>query len=348
MTEHPHKLLSISIAITQRCNLSCFYCSRNAGPTETLDFGLEDLANVLRSLQEYRAHQVKVFALSGGEPFLHPEFFSFLDAIAHHGYGITLNSNLTLLPERMLQRLKSYPIYKIVTTFDGCQECTHDGVRGGGSFRKTSKNIKRLVDSGFKIFIKTVLRKENLAELEGIVCMGQALGVQRVGVHRRCALGRARIMTDGITFAEALPYLEACYCRAKELGIEFSYDDPLKIFVDPELVEYRDELLGELAGCSAGKYMLNILTDGSVVPCPAFCVGIANICRDTVENIFENNPVLTKLRTRGVHSCSSCVYTNICGGCRSRSLSSSGDFFDEDPLCPMVRRTASSAKSFPS
>jgi radical SAM protein with 4Fe4S-binding SPASM domain len=345
--EHPHKLLSVSIAITQRCNLSCFYCSRNAGPTKKLDFRLEDLENILQSLQAYRAHQVKVFALSGGEPLLHPEFFGFLEAISRHGYGVMLNSNLTFLPERVLQRLKSYPVYKIVTTFDGSQESTHDAVRGVGSFRKTSKNIRRLVDSGFRVFIKTVLRKDNLAELEGIVYLGQALGVQKVGVHRRCALGRARSMTDALTFEDAAPHLEACYRRAEELGIEFSYDDPLKIFVDPELVERREELLDQPAGCSAGKYSINILTDGSVVPCPAFGVGNANIFRETVEDIFENNPVFRKLRTRGIHSCSSCAYTNICGGCRSRSFSSSGNISGDDPLCPMVRSAASSSKSTP-
>ena len=112
-------------------------------------------------------------------------------------------------------------------------------------------------------------------------------------------------MTDGLTFREALPYLEACYRHAQELGIAFSYDDPLKIFVDPELIRHRDGLLHETAGCSAGKYMINVLTDGSVVPCPAFDVGVANIFRDTVENIFENNHVFRKLRIRGNHACSS-------------------------------------------
>ena len=345
--EHPHKLLGVSIAITRRCNLSCFYCSRNAGPGQRLDFALEDVGSLLRSLRAYDDQQGKVIALSGGEPFLHPEFFGVMDMIACHGYGIMLNSSLTSLPSHALQRLTSYPIRKIVTTFDGGQESTHDAVRGRGSFRKTSRNFRLLVDSGFPVSIKTVLRKENLAELESIVRLARSLGARKVGVHRQCALGRARIMTDGLTFREALPYLEACYRHAQELGIAFSYDDPLKIFVDPELIRHRDGLLHETAGCSAGKYMINVLTDGSVVPCPAFDVGVANIFRDTVENIFENNHVFRKLRIRGNHACSSCAYTNICGGCRSRSFSSFGDMFGLDPLCPIVTRSATPSEGTP-
>lgn len=330
-------LKSISVAITQKCNLSCYYCSRDAGK-EKEEMSLQEFQQIIASLKKYKKNQAEVVAISGGEPFLHPSFFNFLETLQAQGLGATINSNLIILPTEFLDRLDNFKIYKIVTSLDGSTSETHDLVRGRGNFQRTTENIKRLTERGYRVNLKTVIRKENISELEDIVRLGSILGIKKVGFHRICTIGRAKDFSNDLRLDDYLSILQRCYALAGELNIGFSYDDPLKIFVDPELIKFRDQLIDCYSGCAAGKYMLNIMTDGSVVPCPAFEVSVANIFTSSVEEIFESNPHFKKLRERETHKsyCSTtCSYTKICGGCRARALATHGDMYGNDPLCPI-------------
>ncbi len=330
-------LKSISVAITQKCNLSCYYCSRDAG-REKEEMSLQEFQHIITSLKAYKKNQAEVVAISGGEPFLHPDFFKFLETLQAQGLGATINSNLTLLPADFLEKLGNFKIYKIVTSLDGSMSETHDLIRGRGNFQRTTENIKRFTERGYRVNLKTVIRKENIAELEEIVRLGSRLGIEKVGVHRICTVGRAKDFSNDLRLEDYLSTLQSCYAIAEELNVGFAYDDPLKIFVDPELIRFRDQLVECYSGCAAGKYMLNIMTDGSVVPCPAFEVPVANIFTSSVEETFESNPHFKKLRERefpGSYCSTTCDYTKICGGCRARALAIQGNMYGNDPLCPI-------------
>jgi radical SAM protein with 4Fe4S-binding SPASM domain len=89
-------------------------------------------------------------------------------------------------------------------------------------------------------------------------------------------------------------------------------------------------------GCSAGRGFVYIKPDGDVWPCPFVEASCGNVREMPFTTIWEASPVFEDLRDRETRlkgSCSECVYRRLCGGCRGRSLATSGDYLAEDPSC---------------
>lgn len=97
----------LRVAITDRCNLSCFYCHNEGqehggkGTFLPLDY-VKTMCKWFRDNDIY----VQVVNITGGEPLLHPD----LDAILSECNTITkeihLNTNATLLSEERIRTLK--------------------------------------------------------------------------------------------------------------------------------------------------------------------------------------------------------------------------------------------------
>ena len=89
------------------------------------------------------------------------------------------------------------------------------------------------------------------------------------------------------------------------------------------------------AVCSAGKSSLDILPDGTILPCRRLPIALGNILKDNIYEIWFNSDVLWNLRNPSnlKGKCSGCEYLDRCGGCRAMSLAVSDDYLAEDPLC---------------
>ncbi len=101
-------------------------------------------------------------------------------------------------------------------------------------------------------------------------------------------------------------------------------------------VRFKDgpmELLG--APCIIGTEGLCLMPDGAVLPCRRFPIPIGNLLDTSLEELWESE-ILVRLRKkenlRG--KCRNCEFSS-CRGCRSLALALSGDFFEEDPHCPL-------------
>lgn len=62
---------------------------------------------------------------------------------------------------------------------------------------------------------------------------------------------------------------------------------------------------------------------------------LGNIKKDNLEDIWINNKVLKELRDKNAlkDSCSQCESRFICGGCRARAYTITGDYLAGDPGC---------------
>lgn len=82
--------------ITERCNLNCYYCLQHA-----------DTRNVAVGEIDYRfigrRSTPLLFHLTGGEPFLVPNFVALVNHIQDQGHYVSINTNLTINPDKFLQ-----------------------------------------------------------------------------------------------------------------------------------------------------------------------------------------------------------------------------------------------------
>jgi len=91
-----------------KCNYRCPYCWWHGRWQEIANQnfypGLERLVSTWERV--YRLYGPAHIDISGGEPFLYPDFLEFISAIAHY-HGLAINTNLSFEPARMIEKVKN-------------------------------------------------------------------------------------------------------------------------------------------------------------------------------------------------------------------------------------------------
>jgi MoaA/NifB/PqqE/SkfB family radical SAM enzyme len=103
--------LLVQVELTEACNLSCRFCYNSQRPVFN-----ETASTILQTLAEQEVMQV---TLSGGEPLLHPSFFSILDQAVKSFPHVILLSNGTLMDERTLDLLHTKDILSVSISIHG-------------------------------------------------------------------------------------------------------------------------------------------------------------------------------------------------------------------------------------
>jgi radical SAM protein with 4Fe4S-binding SPASM domain len=107
--------------------------------------------------------------------------------------------------------------------------------------------------------------------------------------------------------------------------------------------EYSNPMIAQLAdfigGCGAGRFYINLEPNGDIYPCVFFPheeeVKLGNILVDNFEEIWKEEPLLSKLRDKKILKghCGKCDSRNTCGGCRARAYNYFNDILAPDPGC---------------
>lgn len=108
-----------AVEISNRCNAACPTCI--ADNQQTFELGAADVRAMVDRLLRDQG-RVDAFAISGGEPTLHPELFAILDAVSRPEIGrIALNSNGLRIAEddALLDGLARYPNLYVALHQDG-------------------------------------------------------------------------------------------------------------------------------------------------------------------------------------------------------------------------------------
>ncbi len=133
------------------CNLACRHCFNASGPRDPWLASLPADV-VLRSIAEAEALGVRELYFTGGEPFLHPEILSLLEA-ALAVAPTTVLTNGTLLDDGLADALaalaaRSPYSLEVRVSLDAATAAANDAVRGRGSFARAMAAIVRLSARG--------------------------------------------------------------------------------------------------------------------------------------------------------------------------------------------------------
>lgn len=150
----------VRIAVTDRCNLRCFYCMPAEGiPYEPQAHLLsyEEITRLLKILGEIGFQKVR---FTGGEPFLRKDFMKLLENVAQlENYkSIHITSNGTLL-QKHIPKLKDLGITKINLSIDSLDKERFHKITRRDDFEKVMQTFHMLVDNGFKIKLNAVIMK---------------------------------------------------------------------------------------------------------------------------------------------------------------------------------------------
>ncbi|HEY8231249.1 MAG TPA: radical SAM protein [Vicinamibacteria bacterium] len=169
-----------TIETTYRCNLNCVHCYVNqpAGSIEERERELS-LDRLKQLVDEIVAEGTLFVLFTGGEVLLRPDFPELYLYARSKGLIVTIFTNGTLVTDRIADLFAEARPDKIEISLYGMTKETYDRVtRVPGSFEKCIDGIRRLVDRGLPLTLKTMALAWNHHEVEAMEGYAKSLGLQ--------------------------------------------------------------------------------------------------------------------------------------------------------------------------
>lgn len=121
-----HRLTSVNLELTNKCNLRCSICPVNQDMVRPKGFMAKEL--FLKILDENPQLEF-ILAFQWGEPLMHPQFFELVEEARRRGVRVMITSNGTYLQPDKRRRLLDCGLERITFSVDGVGE-SHTRIRG--------------------------------------------------------------------------------------------------------------------------------------------------------------------------------------------------------------------------
>lgn len=153
------------------CNLKCKMCYvrksmedvQNAGGIKDAKWWL----NVAKDAAEYG---LLYPLLTGGEPFLHPEFDKILSGMLNMGLQVSVNSNGTLIDKKWAAFLSENRPTRINITLYGASEESYQRLCGdGNAYRKVRRAVEYLKEYGIPVKFNASITPDNVKDIEQMI-----------------------------------------------------------------------------------------------------------------------------------------------------------------------------------
>jgi SynChlorMet cassette radical SAM/SPASM protein ScmE len=337
---------SMGIAITGRCNLRCKYCFYADEMVALGDLSTEKWLDFFRQLGALGVMRV---TLTGGEAFTRPDLFDLIDGIVSNRMRYNILSNGTLITEKTLEQFavgkRLQRLDHIQISIDGSQAEIHDKSRPK-SFERAVRGLRLLHEAGIPVGVRVTINRYNLYDLENIAhLLLDEIGLDSFGTNDAMPVGSGCVYESEITLNAAEQGIAMqTMARLMErypgrLKAQAGPQAKLKFYAQMEHAKETNEKahdweMGYLTACGCVFSSVDILHDGTIVPCHMlYQLALGNIQTDSIETIWHSHPVLQALRDRRsiamdqVVGCQGCEWTSYCNGsCPGMAYQLTNDF----------------------
>jgi len=322
---------SVDLAITNRCNLRCTYCSHF---TSAGDVG-EDLPREewLTFFEELNRCAVMEVILQGAEPFCREDIKELIQGIVRNRMRFNILSNGTLISEEIAAFLASTGRCDgVQVSIDGSTPKTHDACRGQGNFLRAMEGIKILQRHGAPVSVRVTIHRHNVKDLEDVArLLLEEIRLSSFSTNSASLMGLCRYNAEEVQ----LTVEERSFAMETLLRLHEKYNGRISANAGPladakmwlEMEKARQERKermpgrGCLTGCGGPMSKLAVRADGVIVPCIQMShIELGRINRDDLHEVWENHPELNRLRERrniplsDFEFCKGCDYIPYCTG----------------------------------
>lgn len=327
--------LSGTFELTPCCNMACKMCYVRKTKEE------QEKIAPLRTAKEWlelgktaREQGMLYLLLTGGEPFLRPDFQEILSGLHRMGLLISINSNGTLIDEETVEWLKETPPVRINITLYGASDETYARLCGNPKgFTQTARAIRLLKEAGIQVKINCSVTPYNVDDLEGIYAFAREEGLLVQATSYM--FPPLRRDTSMVGQNDRFSPQEAAYQSACILALDLGEDEFLRRVSRDESLAFPQgieedcpEIDGEGDGirCRAGKCSFWITWDGRMLPCGMFPEGNAqNVFQIGFEKAWKQVHE-EALAIRLPAKCSGCTLRDQCKACAAMVMTESGNF----------------------
>lgn len=322
------------------CNFSCKMCYVRKTQEQIRSEGKR-----LRNWQEWlglakQCHDAGTLylLLTGGEPFLYPDFKELYIALHKMGFLLSINSNGTMIDENTVAWLKEYAPTRINITLYGASPETYRRICGNASgFHRAMNAIRLLTDAGIPVVINASMIPENAADMEKIIDIGQSFGCNtRVATYMFPPARRDAENTDSRFTPEQAA--EMFLRKARKMLLPEQYRALLEKQQPRQPGDDWGDNGGEFMRCRAGRCGYWISWEGTMTACgiTTFPVQVHPFQAPFMD--CWNRLTDAVRTTRVLSGCAGCDKREVCQPCVAMLQAETGDVNEKAPyLCRMAQ-----------
>jgi len=287
-------LHEVSLELTYKCNLDCFYCYNDREKPGT-PLSLQQYQTLLSDLADM---QTLHLMLTGGEPMVHPDFFAIGRAARELGFVTRIRTNGHSLTHKQALRLKEeVQPYAVEVTLHGSTADVHDRqTRVSGSFERLIKNLKTARDIGLRcsmISTPTAWNEHQIAEMFAL-CDGMGIPLKFQGPVAPRDNGDTEplvIQPNPNTWENITNiHRERSKSKAPAYNTTVNYEQK-----EPVPTE-------EPAMCSVGLSGVDIDPYGNVQACMHLQEAAGNLHEQSIEAIWNHAPLFQRARNKAIEA----------------------------------------------
>jgi radical SAM protein with 4Fe4S-binding SPASM domain len=324
--------ITIQWEITPWCNHRCLHCYNywrtdepfsRVAPPETLKIHQ-------KAVEEIINNNIFSVVVTGGEPLgVFRQVRSMLQQLNKAGINLSLNSNLTLITDRMADQLRECGISHILTSLPSadprrCDEIT----QSKGSLSRISKGTQLAISHGFQVSVNMVVMTINLNDIFITGEYVRNLGVTAFMASRAAPPANCPRFSYLISRRENELMLQELLRVRNELDIEV---DSLEVY--PQCSFLDNVALSSFCrrNCTAGRSYAAIGYDGQIRPCPRSSDTYGSVVSGFSEawakmDYYRGNSIIPV-------ECESCPIRFKCmGGCKVDAFTEYKCYNKPDPL----------------
>ncbi len=324
--------LSGTFELSPVCNLACRMCYVRRTPAEVRAHSrpILTLDQWKRIGDEALDAGLLFLLLTGGEPFLWPDFRELYEYLHRKGAMISVNSNGTMITEDDVSWLSDHPPTRINITMYGAGNEAYKRLCGAENvFGKVSDHIDSLLKAGIQVKLNASLTPCNVGDMEAVIRFARERDLLlEMGTYMFPPIRRD---ADSIGAAERFTPEEAGYYSVERHRLMMDppqYREYLEqavkgIVPAPGLDESCIDPLDGQVKCSAGRGSFWITWDGYMIPCGMVPEPGADIAQIGFSQAWRQIVSETEeIRLSGV--CRSCPNRNVCHSCMAMAYTETG------------------------
>lgn len=322
--------ISGTFELLPACNMKCKMCYIQQEPYEVKAGGGLQPVDFWVDVFQQSVEQGLLFPLlTGGEPFLYPDFFELYERIIRMGVHICINTNATLLNRERVSQLAKNPPRRLNISLYGASNETYKTLCGNpNGFRQVTEAFELLREYNIPFRVHSVLVPDNIADYDEIVNVCNAykaplaMAYYMFPAYRK---GHNEISTEGRFLPDEMAQVALRYRRDRSGGDTQEYRQYVYTVCEamkrPEIYSLYDH--NEVA-CKGGKCTFWIDWKGNISGC-----GIHNqLSLDLHEVSFEQawqRIVEDTDQIRISEKCKTCKYRCICQVCPAAGFCETGE-----------------------
>lgn len=316
------------------CNFACKMCYVRKTPREVRehDRPMMQKEQWLSLAKTARDAGLLYLLITGGEPFLHPDFWEIYETVVNMGILVSINTNGSLIDGAAVERLKKRPPSRVNITLYGASDETYEALCGAkGVFTRVTDAIRMLRQAGIQVKLNCSLTPHNCGDLAKMAAFAARLDApfslnaymfppmrrdaSMVGQNDRFTPEQAGFWTVEEKRLRLSPEAFLRYAESVVSG----YVDPPGL--DESCVDPQD---GKIH-CRAGKSCFWVTWDGWFSACGMMLEPRVDLYENSFEGCWQKlREACAPIRLSGV--CEKCPNLALCHSCAAVAAAETGTF----------------------